>query len=149
MTSKTHVSLGVAFAAPLVTTYSYNIEYILVALIGAIAADFDVNLPIKHRTWTHSILALSISTIILSTFDKSIALFLFVGYSTHLVADSFTKMGVPFFYPFIKENYGLKLCTTGKTTDILIRYIALIAIFYFCYIYILNTVNFNFLLGLQ
>lgn len=50
MTSKTHVSIGIAATVPLVTLYSYNIEYLIVALLGAIAPDFDITLNIKHRT---------------------------------------------------------------------------------------------------
>lgn len=93
MTSKTHVSIGIAATVPLVTLYSYNIEYLIVALLGAIAPDFDITLNIKHRTWTNSIVLLSISTFILSSFDKTIALFWFIGYLTHLASDSFTKNG--------------------------------------------------------
>lgn len=138
MTSKTHISIGIAAAVPLVTTYSYNMGYLMVAFIGAIAPDFDMNINIKHRTWTHSIIVLSISTLILISFDKTIALFWFVGYSTHLVSDSFTKMGVPFLYPFIKERYGFKVCKTGGTLDIILGYTALGIILYFTYKYAFN-----------
>lgn len=138
MTSKTHISIGIAAAVPLVTTYSYNMGYLMVVFIGAIAPDFDMNINIKHRTWTHSILVLSISTLILISFDKTIALFWFVGYSTHLVSDSFTKMGVPFLYPFIKERYGFKICKTGGTLDIILGYTALGIILYFTYKYAFN-----------
>lgn len=139
MTSKTHVSIGVATALPLVTIYSYNSCYLMVALLGAITPDFDIMLNIKHRTWTHSILLLCISTLIIINYDKTIALFWFVGYSTHLISDSFTKMGVPFLYPFIKDKYGLKLCRTGGVLDIILGYSALGIILYFAYKYLFNV----------
>ena len=53
MTSKTHINIGIALAALLVVTYSHNIGYLMFALIGAIAPDFDITFKIKHRTWTH------------------------------------------------------------------------------------------------
>ena len=139
MTSKTHVSIGIATAIPLVTTYSYNTGYLMVTLLGAVAPDFDITLNIKHRTWTHSILALCISTLIIINYDKTMALFWFVGYSTHLVSDSFTKMGVPFLYPFIKDRYGFKLCRTGGVLDIILGYTALGVILYFAYKYVFNV----------
>lgn len=76
---------------------------------------------------------------ILNNFNKTIALFWFVGYSTHLISDSFTKMGVPFLYPLIKERYGIKLCKTGGLLDIILGYIALGIILYFAYKYVVNV----------
>ena len=134
MTRKTHINIGIALAAPLVTSYSYNIGYLMVVLIGAI----DIIFKIKHRTWTHSILVLSISTMILISIDETIALFWFIGYLAHLLADSCTKMGVPFLYPFIHKRYGIRICKTGGVLDTILGYIALGIILYFAYKYVFN-----------
>ena len=117
MTTKTHMSVGVAVAMAIIMTSSYNIVYVIIACMGAIAPDFDIKLGIKHRTWTHSILLLGLTTWLFSTINLEIAIFWAIGYATHLIIDSFTKRGVPFFYPIIKKKIGFKLCTTGKTAD--------------------------------
>ena len=50
----------------------------------------------------------------------------FVSYFLHLIADSFTKMGVPFLYPFVKRNYGPKIIRTGGAEDM---FVCILAIF--------------------
>ena len=117
MTTKTHMSVGVAVAMAVIMTSSYNIVYIIIACMGAIAPDFDIKLGIKHRTWTHSILFLGLTTWLFSTINLEIAMFWAIGYASHLLIDSFAKWGVPFFYPIIKKRIGFKICSTGKTAD--------------------------------
>lgn len=76
-------------------------------LMGAIAPDWDIYLgflEMEHRTWTHSILALFLSTLLLIYI--SLGILLGVSYTTHLIADSFTKMGVPYLYPFRYKYFG-------------------------------------------
>lgn len=125
MMKKTHTAIGIA--AAIVIINKFNLPYIsIIGVIGANAPDWDFKLGLKHRTITHSLFLLFISSFALSILSKNIALIWFVSYLLHLLADSFTKMGVPFLYPFIKQRYGLKLIKTGGVEDM---FICLVAVF--------------------
>lgn len=126
MMKKTHVAIAVAAAIPVINYL--NIPYVsLVGIIGATAPDWDLLLSgIKHRTITHSLLMLFASSLFISLFNINIGLIWFLSYLLHLIADSFTKMGVPFLYPFIKERYGFKLIKSGGAEDM---FICLVSIF--------------------
>lgn len=125
MMKKTHISIGIATALPIINYFNIPLISILGA-IGSVAADWDFILGIKHRTITHSLLLLFISSFLVSLFNVNISTIWFISYLLHLIADSFTKMGVPFLYPFIKKNFGLKLIKTGESEDM---FICLLAIF--------------------
>lgn len=126
MTKKTHLAVGIASTLPLLSIYP---KYAFVGIIGAIVADWDLLLGIKHRTVTHSLLALLSTTIVIALFNFSIGIVFGFNYLIHLLLDSCTKMGVPFLYPFMKKCYGLKLIKTGGVEDLFICLMALILIF--------------------
>ncbi|MFL0198287.1 metal-dependent hydrolase [Clostridium sp. WILCCON 0269] len=123
MTKKTHVAVGVAVTLQIITLNPIA----SIGVLGAIAPDWDMMLGIKHRTTTHSLIALFISTIIITLLNTKIGLVWGLNYSIHLFLDSFTKMGVPFLYPFKNNYYGLKLIRTGQSEDL---FICLLAIFF-------------------
>lgn len=127
MMKKTHTTIAIAVAIP---TIAYlNIPPIsILGIIGAMAPDWDFLLGLKHRTVTHSLLLLFISSFLISIYDVNISLIWFISYFLHLIADSFTKMGVPFLYPFVKKNYGFKLIRTGEAEDMFIFILALFLI---------------------
>ena len=77
-------------------------------------------MTVTVSTVSHSLLFLFISTLLLSIFSLNIGLIWFISYGLHLIADSFTKMGVPFLYPFNKTNYGFKLIRSGGAEDMLL-----------------------------
>lgn len=126
MMKKTHVAISLAITIPIVKYL--NIPYVnLIAVLGATAPDWDIIIPgIKHRTITHSLLISIISTALISSFNFSIGFIWFISYLSHLLSDSFTRMGVPLLYPFKKENYGFKLIRTGQSEDM---FVCLLAIF--------------------
>ena len=66
-----------------------------------------------HRGFFHSFTFLILITIVFSMFIPVLALGFFVGYSSHLLSDSFTKEGIMPFYPWKKKSYGM-LRTGGK-----------------------------------
>lgn len=125
MMKKTHMAIAIATAIP---TINYlNIPFVsILGVIGAVAPDWDFLLGIKHRTISHSLLLLFTSTLLISFLNFNISLIWFICYLTHLLADSCTKMGVPFLYPFKKDKYGLKLIKTGGAEDM---FICILAIF--------------------
>ena len=127
MMKKTHVTIAIAAAIPTITYF--NIPHIsIVGILGATVPDWDFILGLKHRTITHSLLLLFISSFLVSLFNVNISIIWFISYFLHLIADSFTKMGVPFLYPFKKENFGFKLIRTGGAEDMFIFILALFLI---------------------
>lgn len=125
MMKKTHVAIGIAAAIPIINYF--HMPYVnILGVVGAIAPDWDFSLGIKHRTITHSILILFASSLLISIFNVNTGLIWFVSYFLHLLADSFTKMGVPFLYPFIKKKYGFRIIKSGGTEDM---FICLLVIF--------------------
>jgi inner membrane protein len=54
---------------------------------------------ISHRGFFHSILALSIFSAIIYSFNKSAGLGFFTGYLLHLLLDALTPNGIKFFWP--------------------------------------------------
>ncbi|ABQ23638.1 metal-dependent hydrolase [Clostridium kluyveri] len=130
MTKKTHVAVGIAATLPIVMKCE---PIAFIGLLGAVIPDWDIILGMKHRTTTHSLTALFISTIIITLLNHQVGLIWGLNYSIHLLLDSFTKMGVPLFYPFRKEYYGFKLIYTGKSEDL---FICLLAIFFITCMYL-------------
>ncbi len=99
--------------------------FITGSIISSVAPDLDLYLGIKHRTITHSLLFLTITTIIIEFFNTNMAIMWGIAYALHLLADSFTKMGVPFLYPFKKKRYGAKLIYTSGAEDLFILLVAI------------------------
>ena len=93
MMKKTHVAIALAAAIPVINYF--NIPYVsLIGVVGAMAPDWDLMIPgIKHRTITHSLLISIISTALISSFNFSIGFIWFISYLSHLLSDSFTRMG--------------------------------------------------------
>lgn len=82
----------------------------IIAIIASPVPDVDLKIPgLGHRTWTHGLLMLAISTVIVSIVNWQIGAVWGIAYLSHLLADSLTVMGVPFLYPFSKKKYGLKI----------------------------------------
>lgn len=132
MMKKTHTAIAIAAAIPIIDYF--NLPYIsIIGVIGANAPDWDFRLGLKHRTITHSLLLLFVSSFAVSFFSKNIALIWFMSYLLHLLADSCTKMGVPFLYPLVKKRYGLKLIKTGGVEDM---FICLLAVFIISILYL-------------
>ncbi|MFH1500322.1 MAG: metal-dependent hydrolase [archaeon] len=69
----------------------------------------------KHRGVIHSFTVCVIITILLAFFIPTISLAFFLGYASHLFADSFTVEGIKPFWPFdVKSHWRFK---TGSVTE--------------------------------
>ncbi|WP_238882688.1 metal-dependent hydrolase [Clostridium sp. YIM B02551] len=121
MLKKTHLAMGIATTITFIT--KDNMLIAPLALVGSIAPDWDIYLGMKHRTLTHSLIALVGSSYLLYTFNKQLGLLWGVNYLSHIVLDSLTKRGVPLLYPFRKNYQGLKLFKTGGAEDLFISLI--------------------------
>lgn len=125
MMGRTHMAIGVAVALPVIKYLDLPYVYMTGSIIGSVAPDWDLYLGIKHRTITHSLLFLLISSVLVGVFNIDMAILWFIAYALHLIADSFTKMGVPFLFPFIKKKYGLKLIYASGAEDLFVLLVAI------------------------
>lgn len=115
MDGKTHRKIGLLATAPLIMTGTVGIVEGLVAIAGSVAPDVDLEIKgLKHRTYTHSLLALSVTTLLALFWSEGFAIAWFVNYGLHIFADSFTVRGVGLLYPFDKKMYGAKIINTSK-----------------------------------
>lgn len=170
MTSKTHSKGGIFFALIILNFFitkfltSYNIMYqaLLLALffyfsyVGSLFPDIDQKgstisrqLPIlaktfgakcRHRGFTHSLLFMSILTLILGIVlylcDFNIILFtiafgFIAGNISHLILDLLTEDGIELFFP-CKINFKIGFINTGSKVEKFIT----VLLKYGCYILI-------------
>jgi len=71
----------------------------------------------RHRTYTHSLLF----PFLIALFGIFHPIFYFIAFGAfmHIIEDFLTNSGVPLFYPFIKERFGLRLFNTGSIFEYL------------------------------
>jgi len=127
MMKRTHIAIGVAATLPIILNNPISV----IGVLGSVVPDWDYLLGIKHRTYTHSLLVLIISSISILILNKWIALVWFINFTLHLIADSFTKMGIPYLYPWRKNYYGCKLIKTRGAEDYFIQALAIAFIMFF------------------
>lgn len=81
----------------------------LVTTISAILPDIDSLIGITHRTITHSLLFMLITSLIIYKIKGIRLTYAFIiGFSSHLITDSITPMGIPLFYP-LETYYSFNL----------------------------------------
>lgn len=119
----THLLLGVVVFLLVKGRFSAGGGFFLVLLLGAILPDIDeykskinqwsgiigkiISFLAKHRGIFHSIpLALFLFFVLSSVWNFHYGWALLIGYTTHLVGDGLTPMGVQLFYPF--HSFKLK-----------------------------------------
>jgi inner membrane protein len=109
--------------------------WVLLAGIFAAAVAY-----VPHRTVTHSLLALGYVTAMMHFAAPSYTYAMMLGYASHLLADSFTKAGVPLLWPYsVKFNFkklGIQV-KSGGGVDRVIGSITLV----------LSALGFVYLLG--
>lgn len=120
MLIKTHLLISLCIALIFVPYVRYPLLFIAVVLLATYIPDIDTpNSKIGnhfflrpfqwiagHRGIVHSFVLLIGIVILLSLFLPLIALPFFLGYSSHLFADSFTIQGIKPFYPLGKVSSG-------------------------------------------
>ena len=131
MLSRTHLTITLFFVLSLFSIVEHKITFVLVALIATYLPDLDsprskfgdkfilrpIQLFLKHRGVLHSFTFLSLITLFFVLFVPTFSLPFFLGYSLHILADSFTVEGVYPFYPLKKISRG-SVRTGGKRDTI-------------------------------
>jgi inner membrane protein len=129
MTAPNHVVGGLVFTGIFAAFTDVNIlekpEYIAITVLASLIPDIDhtkstvgkivfplakiINQRYGHRTITHTLLALFLTTLAVGLIEKGFnldenysKLWLF-GFLSHLIFDMMTVQGVPLFYPFAKN----------------------------------------------
>lgn len=120
---------------PIVTAIIVYVINAFLFIIGCLLPDCDceksaigriIHIPVKHRTWTHTVWCLA--PLILMGFAVSCFFWLAYGYLLHLFFDSLSKGGVCWFYPIsqyktwsngaqVKKNHKFYLYRTGKMSE--------------------------------
>lgn len=135
MTGKTHLIIGIMAGSVLaVLSRSTPVDGLVLigaAGVGSLFPDIDspnstisnkarplrlLTFWIPHRTLTHSIFAVLLSSLLLAF--GLIGLSFVVGYASHIMADMLTTKGIPLFYPFWYRSlhllpYPFRIVTGG------------------------------------
>ena len=126
MMSKTHLVIAMFVVLLFVSHVSNQFLFMLVALIATTLPDIDtgfstigrfeetriVRFLTKHRGFFHSFTFCVLAAIVFAFFIPFISLAFFIGYATHLFADSFTVGGIRPFWP-LKNKSVWKIKTGG------------------------------------
>ena len=127
MLIKTHLSITLFFVLIFLSKVEHKFWFVTIALIATCIPDVDSRYSFlgkkkinrilqfftKHRGIIHSFTFLTLVTLILLRFVPVLALGFFLGYSSHLLVDSFTKQGIVPFYPWKAKSHGF-VRTGGK-----------------------------------
>lgn len=91
----------------------------------------------KHRTWSHSLLAILITYYLLTTGAASLGYkilgtFATIGYALHILEDMITVEGVPLLYPISKTKFKIPLMKVGKTSGTIVENICIVGSIIIC-----------------
>lgn len=132
MLRKTHLAIGLAASLYFLPHVTNKIIFIPIVLIASILPDIDsgfstlgergifkmVQMTTKHRGILHTYTFCIAVSILLTTVYPVAALPFFLGYSFHLLADSFTIRGIKPFWPLKMVTSG-NIKTGGKAEKII------------------------------
>ena len=132
MLIKTHLAITLFFALLLLPFVSNKIIFLAISLLATYIPDIDssnsklgrkiifrpLQFFLKHRGFFHSFTFLFLATFIFLIIIPKIALGFFVGYASHLFADSLTISGIIPFFPW-KKKISWKIRTGSRTEKIL------------------------------
>jgi inner membrane protein len=120
MMLKTHTVMAIAAALLLITQVKNPFIFFIIAVIAGVLPDMDiaqskigkkwyfrpVQLLAGHRGLFHSFLFCLLLSIVFTYISPVLGLPVFLGYSVHLIADSFTLEGIKPFWPMKDEVKG-------------------------------------------
>lgn len=127
MMKRTHLIIALAFALLFLPNVNYKLIFFPIVLICALLPDIDsphsqygnqwfskpLQFVSKHRGILHSLTFCILFSLVLAFILPILALPFFLGYSSHLVSDSFTQEGITPFWPSKKTSNGI-VRTGGK-----------------------------------
>ena len=139
MLLRTH--LAFAFLVIILFVRHVNNQWIFIAmvLIATVLPDLDTGFSswgshwifrplqffVKHRGVVHSLTTATLLSILLAVLWPIVSLGFFVGYSVHIVLDSFTREGVQPFWPLKTKSYGF-ISSGGRVEDSIFVFLILV-----------------------
>ena len=134
MLLRTHLVFAIFFILLFISFVDSKFWFIILALIGFIVPDLDskdskfgrnlffrpAQFFFKHSGFIHSLTFGFLISLVLSIVFPVFGLGFFVGFSSHIFSDSFTKEGIMPFWPFKKRSQGF--VETGSFIESIIFY---------------------------
>ncbi len=129
MLFRTHLAIGVFALVLFLPVVESKLFFGMMVLIGTLVPDIDnafskfgrnffskfVQATTSHRGIVHSLTLCFGLSLVLAFFIPVLAFGFFLGYSLHLIADSFTKRGIKPFWPWKKTAQGFLV--TGSVVE--------------------------------
>lgn len=126
---KTHLLIGLAFALLFLPNVNSKLIFFPIVLICSLLPDIDspnsqygnqwflrpLQFVSKHRGMLHSLSFCILVSLAFAFILPILALPFFLGYSSHLLSDSFTKDGITPFWPWKKISEGI--VRTGRKIE--------------------------------
>jgi inner membrane protein len=139
MLIRTHLVITLFLVLLLIGYVNHSFLFLVVALLATYIPDIDTKnskighhilfRPIqwlsRHRGMMHSFSFLILITLFISLFFPIVALGFFVGYASHLFADSFTIEGIRPFYPSKKRSSGNVITGSVSETNIFVIFLVI------------------------
>ncbi len=150
MLLKTHL----AFAVLLILVFAQHVNDKLIFIFAVLVATFLPDLDsassesgkyfifrplqffVKHRGVIHSLTIAFVLSVILSFFWPLVSFGFFIGFSVHLICDSFTRDGIQPFWP-LKVKASGPISTGGRVEESLFFSLIFINVILFFLIYVL------------
>ncbi|MEA3329389.1 MAG: metal-dependent hydrolase [Nanoarchaeota archaeon] len=132
MKLKTHLAIGIFAMLLFLPIVNSQILFSVMVIVGSLLPDIDTpfssvgkyklakvtQVLTRHRGALHSLTFCFLGSLALAVFVPVLAFGFFLGYSLHLITDSFTKMGVSPFWPYKKSARGV-LVTGGMSEKVI------------------------------
>jgi len=139
MLLRTHLAFGVLMIILFIQHVNDKLIFIGMVLLATIMPDLDTGFSswgrhwifrplqffVKHRGVIHSLTAAVVLSILLAVFWPIGCLGFFIGYSVHIITDSFTKEGVRPFWPLKARSYGF-IHSGGRIEDSIFVFLILV-----------------------
>ncbi len=130
MLLRTHLAFGILMIILFVQHVNDKLIFMAMVLIATVLPDLDSGFSswgrhlifrplqffVKHRGIIHSFTVAVLISVVLAMFWPVVSLGFFLGYSVHLICDSFTKEGVQPFWPLRAKSIGF-ISTGGRIED--------------------------------
>jgi inner membrane protein len=137
MLLKTHLAFGILMIALFINHVNNKLIFVIMVLLATIILDLDtanssagkhwifkpLQIFVRHRGVIHSFTTGVVLSVILAVFWPVTSLGFFIGYSVHLLTDSFTKEGIQPFWPLKYRTSGF-IKTGGKIEESLFIFLA-------------------------
>ena len=144
MLLRTHLMFGILVMLLLLTYVEHKLAFAIMVLVATAVPDFDnkksswgrhiIFRPgqffTKHRGMIHSFTTAVVLSVIIAVFWPVLSLGFFVGFSVHLITDSFTKSGIKPFWPLKVKSCG-PLHTGGRSEEVMFLFLIVVNIILF------------------